>query len=387
MLNPHKVFVNTIGFVQINKLLVNHQKFKILNKQFFIPHNSLGVDIVQLDFNNYSVFVLYKYYIYTNKQNYKQFLFFKKGLIKPFYLYNLSQQNQIIEGSESNVARVTIQLFRKSYLKNFILWSSNNLNFKTQTYVFYKKIFGDQVLHDTLLTQKQIYFNNITTFFVNKKLDYFNVNFFYTNYTSIELLYKNYYNKRLNVSAIEKKMILQKNLINKFFFTKLTNLFSIKGLFKIEQIILNRFFIKYYVGIVSNKFRKFAGVFGGFDKATELVKITFLMLLTKDLHYFYKWFVHIFEQTFYRKHKKLLFTLKLFFKNYMYIYFTFFKCLGFFLKVSGKINVGGNSKKRRYTIKLGANSLTKKNIKFNYLKGIVRTPVGCLGFRQILHYL
>jgi hypothetical protein len=48
--------------------------------------------------------------------------------------------------------------------------------------------------------------------------------------------------------------------------------------------------------------------------------------------------------------------------------------------------VGGNSKKRRYTIKLGSNSLTRKSIKFNYYKGIIRTPVGVLGFRLLLHY-
>lgn len=125
---------------------------------------------------------------------------------------------------------------------------------------------------------------------------------------------------------------------------------------------------------------------GGFLKLAELVRIVFLMLLTKDIYYFYKWFIRIFENTFYRKHKKLLYTLKLFFKNYILIYLNFFNCLGFFLKISGKISVGGNSKKRKYTIRIGSNSLSKKNIKFNYLKGLVRTPVGVLGFTQMLHF-
>lgn len=70
----------------------------------------------------------------------------------------------------------------------------------------------------------------------------------------------------------------------------------------------------------------------------------------------------------------------------MLIYFKFFNCLGFFLKIKGKISVGGNSKKRRYSIKVGKNSLSRKNIKFNYLKGLVRTPVGVLGFKVLLHY-
>jgi hypothetical protein len=49
--------------------------------------------------------------------------------------------------------------------------------------------------------------------------------------------------------------------------------------------------------------------------------------------------------------------------------------------------LSGNSKKRKYTIRLGSNSVSKKNIKFNYLKGIIRTPVGVLGFRLMLHFL
>ena len=110
------------------------------------------------------------------------------------------------------------------------------------------------------------------------------------------------------------------------------------------------------------------------------------MLLSKDVNYFYKWFIKVFEKNFYRKHKKLLYTLKLFFKNYLFIYFKFFNCLGFLLKIKGKISVGGNSKKRSYMIKLGSSSLSKKNIKFNFYKGLVRTSVGVLGFKLFLHF-
>lgn len=63
-----------------------------------------------------------------------------------------------------------------------------------------------------------------------------------------------------------------------------------------------------------------------------------------------------------------------------------FRCLGFYFKIKGKVGVGGNSKKRKYIIKVGLNTLTSKKVKFNFNKGIVRTSVGVLGFRQLLYY-
>lgn len=63
-----------------------------------------------------------------------------------------------------------------------------------------------------------------------------------------------------------------------------------------------------------------------------------------------------------------------------------FKCLGFYFKIKGKVGVGGNSKKRKYLIKVGLNTLTSKKVKFNFNKGVVRTAVGVLGFKQLLYY-
>lgn len=110
------------------------------------------------------------------------------------------------------------------------------------------------------------------------------------------------------------------------------------------------------------------------------------MLITKDVTHFYRWFTDFFENLFYRKHRRPLYALKLFFCNYLFIYFRSLKCLGFFIKIRGKIGVGGNSKRRRYVIRSGVNGFSKKSIRFVFYKGLVRTPVGVLGFKLALHF-
>jgi hypothetical protein len=54
--------------------------------------------------------------------------------------------------------------------------------------------------------------------------------------------------------------------------------------------------------------------------------------------------------------------------------------------VKGKIGVGGNSKKRRYAVKIGVNTITTKNIKFSFNRGVIKTSAGALGFKCMLHY-
>jgi hypothetical protein len=56
------------------------------------------------------------------------------------------------------------------------------------------------------------------------------------------------------------------------------------------------------------------------------------------------------------------------------------------LKVRGKIGVGGNSKKKKYLIKLGKHSLTNKKLLFSVYRGKIRTLVGVMGFTISLFY-
>lgn len=209
----------------------------------------------------------------------------------------------------------------------------------------------------------------------------------FSNYNIINELSKNIYARNISINSGKKWVRVQNNLINVFLLLKFNQILNTQVSINLNQIILSKKFLNYYVKLVTKKFRKFASSFGGFPKLVSFIKISFLMLITKDITYFSAWFKSNFEEIPYRKHKRLLYFIKLFFKNYLFIYLHFFNCRGFFIKISGKISVGGNSKKRRYTIRVGSNSLTSKHIKFNYANGVVRTAVGVLGFRQMLHFI
>jgi hypothetical protein len=117
------------------------------------------------------------------------------------------------------------------------------------------------------------------------------------------------------------------------------------------------------------------------------VFVVFLTVISKDLGFFKNWFILKFEGLYYRKHKKLLYLIKLFLSNQMAVYLSLFKCIGFYLKVRGKIGVGGNSKKRRYSVKIGRCSLTTKSLKFNSYYGSIRTLVGSLGVALAIFYI
>ena len=52
----------------------------------------------------------------------------------------------------------------------------------------------------------------------------------------------------------------------------------------------------------------------------------------------------------------------------------------------GAVTIGGNSDIRLSNGNWTGNAYGKIQHHSNYLKGLIRTPVGVLGFRQILHY-
>lgn len=70
----------------------------------------------------------------------------------------------------------------------------------------------------------------------------------------------------------------------------------------------------------------------------------------------------------------------------MNYYFEILKFEGFFFYLSGKISGGGNSKKKNYAVKCGKYSLTNKMLKLKYIKGLIHTKTGVLGFKFMISY-
>lgn len=67
-------------------------------------------------------------------------------------------------------------------------------------------------------------------------------------------------------------------------------------------------------------------------------------------------------------------------------FFKIFKCLGLYLKIKGKIGLGGSVKTRNFLIKAGSYSITKKKQKLKHSVSSIKTASGALGLELILSY-
>lgn len=207
-----------------------------------------------------------------------------------------------------------------------------------------------------------------------------------TNYNSVETLKTNTYLPLLSLQNKVRTSFLKKNLITTLFTLQLSHTINSPIFFKLCAAKLIPIFLKYHITYIFKKFKRYGVFFGGPVKLMEFVLISFLTIISKDLNYFTVWLKGKFESVFYRKHKKLLYLIKLFFVNYVSIYLNMFRCRGFYLRIKGKIGVGGNSKKKRYLVKIGKHSLTSKRLKFTNHIGVIRTLVGTLGVKVALFY-
>jgi hypothetical protein len=168
------------------------------------------------------------------------------------------------------------------------------------------------------------------------------LNYIITNYqTPTNIRGVNYLKVLVNSNKI-RNSFLKKSLISSFFNLQVSKFLNIPIFFRLECIKFSTQFISINVNLILKKFKRYASFFGGINNQLEFILASFFTLITKDVTFFVNWVKGRFEPTFYRKHKKLLYLIKLFFINYMSIYFNFFNCLGFYFKIRGKIGVGGN---------------------------------------------
>jgi len=207
-----------------------------------------------------------------------------------------------------------------------------------------------------------------------------------TNHSGLNTLKNHTYLPLLSLQNKVRTSFLKKNLITTLFTLQLSQNINSPLFFKLCSAKLIPIFFNYHITYIFKKFKRYGVFFGGPTKLMEFVIISFLTIISKDLNYFNVWLKNKFEGVFYRKHKKLLYLIKLFFINYVSIYLNMFRCHGFYLKIKGKIGVGGNSKKKRYLVRIGKHSLTSKSLKFTNQISVIRTLVGTLGVKLALFY-
>lgn len=119
----------------------------------------------------------------------------------------------------------------------------------------------------------------------------------------------------------------------------------------------------------------------------ELVEVLVITMYTYDITCFKNWLVKVAEKIHFKLHKRLFYIIKIIISKYFSLYFKYFGCLGFCLRVQGKIGLGGSSKTRSFWIKSGQFSLTRKSLKIAYTSGHIRTYSGILGIEAIISYV
>ena len=108
-------------------------------------------------------------------------------------------------------------------------------------------------------------------------------------------------------------------------------------------------------------------------------KVLFFSFKLKDPNFFLDWYINILELERSKRHKFLVHILYILLKKFhRYIFFSS-NIKGMFFYISGKIGVSGNSKKRNIFFNFGKHSNTKKSLRVNSTKSIVKTLTGALG--------
>ena len=292
----------------------------------------------------------------------------KLKLLKLIYLNKintkLKKNSIILFNNYINIIKYNkLKLFQ---LKNCILNNNRLFYFKNQ---FYNQFFFYNFNLINKLNKKLI--KNLTNY--NFKYLFFYMNYNYLKSQSNQFISSYYLNNLFFVKYFIVRFIyfymFDKNIL---FNIKKNKLLLKEKTFNSEAII--------------NKIRRL-----NYLKEINILPKIFLELIlvflySKDSIFFKNALKYILENIHLRKHKRFLYNLKILLNFILDVYADTFNILGLYIKIKGKIGVGGNSKKKKYNFKKGSFSFTKKNQKLSYNKDVIRTYSGVLGFEIYLTY-
>jgi hypothetical protein len=92
------------------------------------------------------------------------------------------------------------------------------------------------------------------------------------------------------------------------------------------------------------------------------MEIIVIMLSTRDLQIFLFFIKRRFEQSHFKKHKKILSILFDILRKNKFLFMQN-GIKGFFFDIRGKVGVSGNAKKRHFSLSLGTTTTTSQNVR------------------------
>ena len=284
----------------------------------------------------------------TNSNLYKLtflYFFYANHIINKFNFYYQSASFKLI----GNLKK--LKFFKNDYINSFVFYNSIS-NYKL-----------DNALKVTNISSydSKFIFLYYNCFIKNTKLG---ISKYFTSFYQNNLFFIRFFIIKYLKSFIKDKNIylsLQKNHIN-----------------ILEKRVLYKTLLK------KTKYLKFLKEIN--FKIKTFLNLILISLFSKDVVLFKNGIKNILEKLHFKKHRKFLYSLKILLKTLSKVFFYKFKCLGLYVKVKGKIGLGGSSKKKKFIFKLGSFSFTKKSQKLNYVKDSIRTYSGVLGFEMYLTY-
>lgn len=257
-----------------------------------------------------------------------------------------------------------------TYKFNSLIKVNNNINIFN--YLFYKNFFN--------LKFYNLFFRNINI----------NLNKVSSNYNFLSFLY--FYKNC--ITKTNKSLSLQSlNNFNNLFYFKyfilnfIDSFLNNKKLyisFKKNSVLINEVDFIYNILLKKVKFLTYLKEINFKNKL--LLNMVIYVLISKDVTLFKNTIKYILENLHFKKHRRFLYSIKVLFKFLSLYLFRKFNCLGVVLKIKGKIGVGGNLKKRKFILKTGSFSFTKKSQKIQYIKDSIRTYSGVLGFEFFIAF-
>lgn len=359
----YTIFFYRLSAVQLNQYFLNLD-YRGNYKLNFVSTLSLSKRLV--------IYFYYKFFFKFN--DFSCFNLFKRSFVKSNYFPAGFSYFKLL-GSINNVNNLNFHTHEFQYLivDNFFNLknaANYNLNLSSDLCTFTTNKFFNflQLLNNK--SSKDLLLSNYNLFLLRQYLNSFNYrdsNKLVTNYDS-KILTKNFFFFEFFL-----KKFIERTVSNNVCLTFVRN--------DIDFILNNQYYLMFL-----KRIKKLQVFNKDINLVRELVEVLIVSLYTYDVICFKNWLIKVAEKIHFKLHKRLFYIIKIIIAKYFSLYFKYFGCLGFCLRVQGKIGLGGSSKTRSFWVKSGQFSLTKKKLKINYTSGHIRTYSGVLGVEIILSY-
>lgn len=237
--------------------------------------------------------------------------------------------------------------------------------------------------------------SNIYTQFITAQRKYQNLPVTVNNYTPLTLFLTAPTNK--STQYVHYKTIQYYNTLATLKATRYMSFFIFFLLNYLENVVKKRIWVRVETSdpfsrawkrYIENFYKRNTHLYRRFNRTIsvrELLEIIILMLRTHDLQIFLFFIKRKFENSHFKKHKKILSILfDVLKKNESLL--ALFKVKGFFFDIRGKVAVSGNAKKRHFSYASGKISTTSQNVKSYWQQISVWTPTGQMGITCYIQY-